>query len=349
LRNRLPDYHILDPFSPMSTIHDVAAYAKVSASTVSHVINGTRFVSEETRARVLEAIEALDYRPNIIARGLRRRETSTIGLIVPDNSNPFFAAVARAIEDVGSENSYSVILCNSDYSETEEVAYIDVLLSKQVDGLILSPWRDHPQSLDSVLEAKLPVVIIDRVVGDLPLDAVLADNEQGGYLAGQHLVELGHQRIGCIAPPREVGPSAGNRVTGFRRALSEAGVELVDEAVIHSDFRYTGGEAAMRELLKRNLSLTAVFATNDLMAAGAINTLHQADLQVPDDISVVGFDDSLQAVIMCPALTTIAQPITELGRASVSLLLERIKQPSAPPSRLLLPTKLIERESCRAV
>ncbi|MCK6627360.1 MAG: LacI family transcriptional regulator [Anaerolineae bacterium] len=333
----------------MPTIHDVAAYAKVSASTVSHVINNTRFVSTETRARVLEAIEALGYKPNILARSLRRQETATIGLVVPDNSNPFFAAVARAIEDAGFAEGYNVILCNSDNSETKEAAYIDVLVAKQVDGLILSPWQDHPSSLEKILEARLPVVAIDRVANDLPIDQVLVDNEQGGYLAGQYLVQLGHRRIGCIAPPPESLHSAGNRIIGFRRALAEAGVELNEEAVISSNFRYSGGEAAMCELLKRNLDLTAVFTANDLMAAGAIQALRRAQLQVPEDISIIGFDYSLQAMITIPLLTTIAQPITELGRVCVSLLLKRIKEPATLPSRVLLPTQLIEQESCRAV
>ena len=333
----------------MPTIYDVAAHAKVSASTVSHVINGTRFVSEETKVRVLEAIEALGYRPNTIARSLRRRETSTFGLIVPDNSNPFFATLARAIEQAGFAEGYNLILCNSDYSDAKEATYIDVLLSKQVDGLILSSSRDHPQVLDAVLDSHLPVVLTDRISDDLSVDQVLCDNEQGGYLAGRYLLRLGHRRAGCIAPPTEVMPSAGNRLIGFQRAFTEAGVELPPAAVIHADFRYTGGEAAMRELLKRDLGLTAVFATNDLMAAGAVNALRRANLQVPDDISVIGFDNSLQAIMMYPSITTIAQPIAELGQMSVSLLLERIKNPTAPPSRVLLPTTLIERESCRAI
>ena len=333
----------------MPTIYDVAAHARVSASTVSHVINGTRFVSEETKVRVLEAIETLGYRPNTIARSLRRRESSTFGLIVPDNSNPFFATLARAIEQAGFAEGYNLILCNSDYSDAKEATYIDVLLSKQVDGLILSSSRDHPQVSETMFDAPLPMVLTDRVSDDLPVDQVLSDNEQGGYLAGQYLIQLGHRRIGCIAPPTEVMPSAGNRLVGFQRALAEAGVELTPVAIIHSDFRYTGGEAAMRELLKRNLDLTAIFATNDLMAAGVVNALRRANLQVPDDVSVIGFDNSLQAIMMYPSITTIAQPIAELGRVSISLLLERIKNPTAPTSRVMLPTTLIERASCRAI
>jgi len=333
----------------MPTIYDVAAQANVSASTVSHVINETRYVAEETRARVWEAIEALGYRPNTLARSLRRRETSTIGLLVPDNSNPFFAALARAIEDAGFAEGYNVILCNSDYSTKKETTYIDVLLAKQIDGLILSPSRDYPDSLKPVLEDNLPVVVVDRHAGDQSVDQVMVDNQQGGYLAGQYLINLGHRCIGCIAPPPETVASAGDRIKGFRQALAEAGLELFENCIVSSDLRYTGGEAAMSQLLARKLGLTAVFAANDLMAAGVINALRQAGLSVPHDVSVIGFDNSLQSIMMYPAITTVAQPIVELGRVAVSLLLKRIANPDEPPSQVVLPTTLLERESCRSI
>jgi LacI family transcriptional regulator len=272
---------------------------------------------------------------------------------IPDNSNPFFAEMARAIEQAGFAEGYNVVLCNSGNLEDKELAYIELLLSKRVDGLILCPSKDHPETLDVVLAAHLPAVVVDRAAGDLPVDQVLSDNEQGGYLAGQYLMQLGHRQMGCIANPCDVRSSVGNRLVGFQRALAEAGVELAPEAVIHSNIRYGGevamGEAAMGELLNRNLDLTAVFATNDLMAAGAVNTLRRANFQVPDDVSVIGFDNSLQAIVMYPSITTIAQPINELGQVSVSLLVERIKNPTASTSYVMLPTTLIERESCRAI
>ncbi len=332
----------------MPTINDVAAHAKVSASTVSHVINGTRFVEPETKHRVQAAIEALGYRPNSLARSLRRRQTSTIGLLVPDNSNPFFADVARVIEDAGFAEGYSVILCNSDLSEVKQAAYIDVLLSKQVDGVLLISSGSRSGPVQQILEANVPVVVVDRDLGDLPVDQVLVDNHQGGWLAGQYLVKLGHRRIGCLAGPDAITPSAG-RIEGFRHALRQAGSELRPEAVVHGDGRYEGGAAAMHELLQRDLGLTAVFAFNDLMAIGALSTLRRARIRVPEDLSIIGFDNIFHAPAMIPALTTIAQPIAELGQVSVRLLLERIKQHDVPTSRIILPTTLVERESCRAI
>jgi LacI family transcriptional regulator len=332
----------------MPTIREVAKQANVSVATVSHVINGTRFVEPQTQERVRSAIKSLGYRPNLLARSLRRRETHTIGLIVPDNANPFFADVARVIENAGFAEGYSVILCNTDRSETKEERYIDVLLAKQVDGLIFISSTDRFDLLQNVRDAGVPVVVVDRDPGDLSVSQVLVGNDQGGYLAGQYLVRLGHRRIGCIGGS-SVGNPSWSRVTGFVRALNEAGVEIGSEAIVQGDFRYASGESAMRALLERDLRLTAVFATNDLMAIGAMVTLRRAGFQVPDDVSLIGFDNILQAATMIPALTTIEQPVNELGQATVRLLLDQILGRADAPGIAWVPTRLIERESCRAI
>jgi LacI family transcriptional regulator len=332
----------------MTTIREVARHANVSVATVSHVINGTRFVEAETQERVRNAIKSLGYRPNLLARSLRRSETHTIGLIVPDNANPFFADFARVVEDTGFAEGYSVILCNSDRSETKEEVYIDVLLSKRVDGLIFISSTDRLDLLQHVRDVGVPVVVVDRDPGDLSVSQVLVSNEQGGYLAGKHLAELGHRRVGCIGGSSRNNPSWG-RVVGFERALHEAGIKLPAEAIVQGDFRYASGEAAMAELLSRDLGLTAVFATNDLMAIGAMIRLRRVGLRVPDDISLIGFDNILQAAAMIPALTTIEQPINEMGQATVRLLLNQILKRSDEPGIVWVSTRLIERESCRAI
>ncbi|NWF69750.1 MAG: LacI family DNA-binding transcriptional regulator [Chloroflexi bacterium] len=332
----------------MTTIRDVAAKAQVSVSTVSHVINGTRFVENETRARVQAAIAELGYRPNSLARSLRRRVTGTIGLLVPDNANPFFADMARLIEDVGFDEGYSVILCNSDGSDKKESAYIDVLRSKQVDGLLIISSSNHPEFLRSAVGVEVPVVVVDRALEEWPVDQVMVDNELGGYQAGHYLAGLGHRRIVCIAGPSSATPSAG-RSAGFKRALSEFGIRLSESAILPGDFQYSGGESAMRILLEQMPDLTAVFATNDLMAIGAMNVLQRAGRRIPDDVSVIGFDNVPQSAAMFPALTTIAQPTEQLARTSISLLLKRINGSGDPAARILLPTHLIERESCKYI
>jgi LacI family transcriptional regulator len=191
-------------------------------------------------------------------------------------------------------------------------------------------------------------VVVDRELGDLAVDQVEVDNEQGGYLAGQYLVRLGHRRIGYIGGPNPLTLSA-LRLTGFRRALAEAGLELPDDRQVQGDFQYEGGIRGMRQLLDRRLDLSAVFAANDPMAIGAISVLQRAGLRLPDNMSVIGFDNISQATAIYPALTTVAQPMDEMARTSVSLLLDRIKQRGSEARRqIILPTRLIERESCRA-
>jgi LacI family transcriptional regulator len=332
----------------MPTIREVAQHAQVSVATVSHVINRTRFVDPETQERVRQAIEALGYRPNMLARSLRRRETRTIGLIVPDNANPFFAEFARVIEDAGFAEGYSVILCNSDRSETKEETYIDVLLAKQVDGLIIMSLTDRVDLLQRVLDAAVPLVVVDRKLTDLAVSQVFIANEQGGYLAGRYLLELGHRRVGCIGGPSDGNPSW-DRVLGFARALAEAGAPLPGGAIVPGDFRYSGGEAGMRTLLERDPKLTAVFASNDLMAIGAVCALRRAGLRVPEDVSVIGFDNILQASTMNPPLTTIEQPINELGQATARLLLDQILKRTTDVVRMTIPTSLVVRDSCRAI
>jgi LacI family transcriptional regulator len=290
----------------------------------------------------------LGYRPNLLARSLRRRETRTIGLVVPDNANPFFAEFARVIEDAGFAEGYSVILCNSDRSEAKEETYIDVLMAKQVDGLIVISSTERADLLQRVLDAGVPLVVVDRNLKSMAVSQVLVANEQGGYLAGRHLVELGHRRVGCIGGPSEGNPSW-DRVLGFKRALAEAGVMLPAEAIVSGDFRYPGGEAGMRTLLERDLGLTGVFATNDLMAIGAVNTLRQAGLRVPDDVSMIGFDNILQASTMSPPLTTVEQPINDLGHTTTRLLLDQILKRTTELACLTIPTSLVVRDSCRAI
>ncbi len=335
------------------SMRDVAAHAGVSVSTVSRVLNDGAYVDASTRERVQAAIGELGYRPNLLARGFRRSETRTIGLLVPDNTNPFFGGLARAIEQEGFAAGYSVVLCNSDLSPAKQLAYIDVLLAKQVDGLILAapglvPDGDEPTLLDRVIADGTPCVLVDRSSEDAPIDQVLVDQRQGGYDVGAYLTGLGHRRLACLVGPSDRTASAG-RIAGFRQALADAGITLPPEAVVRGNGQFDGGEAAMETLLARGVDFTAVFAFNDLTAIGAIAALQRHGLRVPDDVSVVGFDDIFMATAVFPPLTTVAQPIPEVGRESVRLLLARIANRDAPTARVVMPTRFVERESCRAI
>jgi LacI family transcriptional regulator len=329
----------------MTTIADVARHAGVSVATVSHVMNRTRHVEPETAERVRAAIAALRYSPNTLARSLRRGETKTIGLLLPDNSNPFFASVARQIEDAGFVAGYTVILCNSDGSAEKEERYLAVLLAKQIDGLIFAGSSDHARVFLRLAKTDVPAVLLDREIQSLNVDSVLVDHDHGGYLAGQYLIGLGHRKIGVIGGPRDSSSSPA-RQRGFVRALQQAGLDLPAAAVVESDYHFAGGRLAMERLMAQAPELTAVFACNDLMAMGALTALRSRGLQVPEDMSMIGFDDIPYAVTTWPPLTTVAQPVEKIGTRAVSLLLERVSEPAAQSRREVLMPFLVERESC---
>ncbi len=331
----------------MTTIRDVASKAEVSIATVSRVVNSNRPVHPDIRDRVMKAIQELDYRPNYLARGLRQLNTCMIGLIIPDNSNPFYAELARAIEDAGFAAGYSVILCNSDLSEEKQQAYIDVLLSHRVDGvIIINMLRPPLQSIERILAENIPIMLANIDIPVPSMDQVMVNNHQGGYLAGQYLLRLNHRRMGCITFSQPLSYVT-SRIVGFRQALSEAGIELTTESFAIGNGRYDSGYQAMQELLQRCPDLTAVFVFNDLMALGAMNALHTQGIRVPEDLSIIGYDNIFYASVFQPALTTIAQPITAIGQACIAQLLERIQQPEKPLTHITLPVELIERSSCR--
>ncbi len=338
----------------MATIKDVARHAGVSITTVSHVINGTRFVSEKLTQRVFDAMKDLKYSPNIIARSLRSGKTKTIGLVVPDILNPYFAEFSREIEDKGFEHGYNVILCNTDENLAKEEQYVNGLISKQVDGLIFFSSGVYKSFKDNPNKDDIPIVVTDRESEGVTSDVVLIDNFKGGYEATRYLISIGHRRIACISGPSLIRPSA-QRVDGYLQALDEAGIPFDEELLMMGDFRYNGGEEQMAALLELPEQPTAIFACNDMMAIGATRAIRDAGFNVPDDYSVVGFDNTPLSRYVFPQLTTIGQPVKEMADLAIELLIEKIKikedqkrkkdlQPEY--KRIVLDTTLIIRESC---
>ena len=337
----------------MPTIKDVARKAGVSTATVSHVINETRFVSEELRARVYKAMEELDYRPNAIARSLRRKRTQNIGMIVPDVAYPFLAEVARGMEDRSFALGYSAILCESNSDPERETACIDLLRAKQVDGIVFVAGGESSTHVWALIERRIPVVVCDRELPGVEVDTVIADNVGSGYQGTEHLIRLGHRHIGCITGPRALCISD-KRMDGYERALKEHGVTPTPalplrgggSLIIHSDFRCRGGYEAMGELLALDEPPTAVFACNDLMAMGAICAASKRRLRIPEDIAIVGCDDIALAAFTNPSLTTVAQPKYEMGALAVEMLIDRIENMDKPPTKRVLPTEMVIRDSC---
>ncbi len=330
--------------SKISTIKDVAGKAGVSTTTVSHVINKTRFVSEDLIERVSDAIEKLNYRPSGLARSLRTKASGTIGIVIPDNTNPFFAEVVRGIEDYCYEQGYSVFLCNSDGAPDKEYHHLRLLREKGVDGLVLVSAGDDNDSLELLDGGEIPNVIIDREVESLNTDSVLIDNLRGGYEATRHLLELGHKRIGCITGPSQVTPS-GMRLLGYTKALGELAIAVDEELIVCGDFRSQSGRDGLIRLMQVKKPPTAVFACNDIMAIGALAAAGELGIDVPGQLSLVGFDDIGLASLVIPKLTTIAQPKRQLGETGAQLLLRRIRKGERPKSTIVLEAPLVKRES----
>lgn len=330
----------------MTTIRDVAAKAGVSVGTVSHVLSGARTVSPITAERVREAMSALDYSPNWIAQSLRGQRTCTVGLVVPDNANPFFAETSWAIERACADAGFGLMLCNTGRSAALEARSIEILLDKRVDGIIVAT-STNPVALRQVVAAGVPLVVLDADVGGLGADAVLVDHRRGGELAARHLIELGHRGIACITGLPEHANAS--RIQGFRSILAEAGVAMADERLRPSDTHATDGYRIATELLERDPGITAIFAANDLVALGAMRAGFDLGRPVPAALSVVGFDDIALAEHVFPRLTTVRQPLAEIGRRAIEVLRDRIGHRNGPVERWVLPVELMVRESSAPV
>jgi LacI family transcriptional regulator len=332
------------PTKTRVTRNDVARLARVVPSTVSYVINnGPRSVSLEARERVLKAIAKLGYHPSDVARSLRTQRTQTIGLVIPDITNPYYGEMTQAIEEVSFQHGYTVILAHSSHLPERELRYSHVLRSKQVDGVIFLPVTSDLEPIYFLDRAGIQLVILERVVPGYA--CIVSDEHYGGYLATRHLLGMGHRKSGCIVLAGDSTSSVA-RVEGYSAALAEAGIPLARECVVESDYGYAAGELAAHHFLELPDRPTAVVAHNDLIAIGAMKAFMKAGLKVPGDVSVIGFDDIAAASYVQPPLTTIAGRKRQMGRAAIEMLLNLLKAgESVFPGTMKLPVDLIVRES----
>jgi LacI family transcriptional regulator len=324
---------------------DVAAHAGVSKTTVSHVINDTRFVEEETKQRVLQAIAELGYRPSVVARSLTTNRTETVGVIVSDSSNYFFAEVLRGIEDVLRPENYALLVCNTAEILEREAHYLDILMRQRVDGIIAAATSRRWDELTEVEAQHIPVVFVDRIFEGLDDPFVGVDNQKGAYLGTKCIIDCGHRQIGILAGFQRLSTMR-ERLVGFRQALQEHDIPLPEDWVITSALSIEGGHEAMRQLLTLPERPTAVFLNNNLLALGALLALKELGLRCPEDVGLVGFDDHPWAAVSDPPLTVVRQPAQELGRVAAEMLLARINDEQIADPRVILDCEVVLRQSC---
>lgn len=329
------------------TIRDVAEKAGVSTATVSRVISGAEKVSQPLIKQVNRAIDELKYRPSRVARNLRVRKANTVGLLVSDIQNPFFTSIMRGIQDTLLAQGYVLLAANSDEDEEQERIHIETLLAEEVAGIILAPASASARSYANLIDEGVGLVIIDRIPNRLKVDSVLVDNAAGAHVAVEHLIDLGHRRIGIIVG-REHISTAMERLEGYRSALKEAGLPFDPELVSTGDFRQEGGYEAMNGLLSLPNPPTAVFSSNNVMTLGALQAIHEKCIRIPDEIALVSFDDMPWAASLQPPLTAVAQPTYEIGTTAATLLLDRVKEPTRSTRRIILEAELITRASTLA-
>ncbi|WP_169309233.1 LacI family DNA-binding transcriptional regulator [Desulforhopalus sp. IMCC35007] len=332
----------------MSTILDVARLAGVSTATVSRVINMPESVRENTRNKVLQAMEKCSYKYNSLARGFVTKRSNTIGLIIPNINNPVFAESTMGVQEHADKKNTRVILGNSYYKYSQEENLVKVLRESQIDGLIITTTNLKGNVLKNLVDEKFPFVLLFSTVKGGPFSAVGIDNYKGGYLATEHLVNLGHKRIGMVAGNFSMTDRSYHRWHGYKGCLRDSGLTYSKELLVQTDYSLSGGEASIKKLLCLPSPPTAVFCSNDYIALGALKGARDMGLTLPADLSIVGFDDMQTASYMVPALTTVHQPAYEMGRRAAEVLFQLIESPGKPLQDMM-ETNLIVRESTTAI
>ncbi len=331
----------------MATIKHVSEYAGVSQATVSRVINGTSPVSHDKKLKVEKAIKELGYRPNSIAQALASSRTGSVGIVVPELGGPFYSGILHCLEDNLRRFGYHAVVTAGSNNEKEQREAVEFLLGRKVDALILHAQHLSDDYLITLEEQGVPVVLLNRFIPEMSRSCIDIDNEFGGKLATQYLLKMGHTEIACITGPLDKSDARG-RLQGYRKALEEAGLEYNEVLVSEAGFTEETGVSAMKKLLKRDCRFSAIFASNDHMAFGAFEVLREAGFSIPDDVSLVGFDDNIFARYLTPSLTTINFPIEKMSIEAVQLTLQKLKKKNQDVNFKLSPA-LVVRNSVKDI
>jgi LacI family transcriptional regulator len=332
-----------------STIRDVARLANVSISTVSRVMNKPETVIEGKRHRVLKAIEQLHYQPNALARGLISKKSHSIAALIPDIRNPFYSGVIRGMEDAAKKLGYSLLICNTDRNQKHLISYFENFYEKQIDGILFVSDTVYPDYYDAMQRFKFPVVLVCTHALEYDLSSVKIDDEQATYEAVSYLIQSGHRKLGMICFTLMDSINGAPRYQGFKRALREHNLAECSRNVEFAENWYEEAYDATARLMEKHPDVTAIFTTSDEFALGTISYLNDHGISVPGQVSVIGFDDIRFAHMTIPKLTTVAQPVYDIGFKSVSMLDDQIRNGLPTVIREILPYKLIIRESTRTL
>ncbi|MBI5032709.1 MAG: LacI family DNA-binding transcriptional regulator [Chloroflexi bacterium] len=333
----------------MVNIRDVAKRAGVSAITVSRVINNSGAVNSATRERVNQAIEELGYVPNTLAKSFRSKQTSLIALVLSDITNPFWTTIARGVEDTAEKNGFHVILCNTDENPEKEANYINVLLQRRVDGIIIASTINDKNRFLMLKRHALPCVLLDRRVDGFKCDTVVSDGREGARKMTEHLIRRGYHRIAIVAGPPTIS-TAQERVEGYCQALRENQVPIDEGLIVRGSYRQDNGYESVKQLLKSDPRPQAIFAGNNFIAVGALHAIRELGLRIPEDVALAGFDDIPQGTLISPALTVVSQRAYEMGVAAAQSLITRLSGKYRGKAReIVLATDIIIRESCGQV
>jgi len=331
----------------MVTIKDIARELGLSVNTVSRALNGKPDVNPQTKKRIEEAARRLGYIPNSVARSLVAGRSLTIGLIVADVVNPFSGKIIRGVEETARLNGYSTILANANEQDEDEQKAVQVMRSKRVDGMLIHPVQASHQHIAQLRRDHIPFVLLNRYFDEIDAYCVLVNNQRGAYLAVRHLIELGHARIVHITGPMSIS-SVRERIAGYHQALGEASIPSDKHLIVHTRLDMQGGYQVTRDLLQSDLKFTAIFTYSDLLAVGALKAMRERGVQVPRDMSLVGYDDIDFADFLEAPLTTVRQPTYEIGKCGVQILLGILRDPSqerAPFKQVLEPELVVRRSS----
>jgi LacI family transcriptional regulator, galactose operon repressor len=329
---------------PRPTIYDVARLAGVSTATVSRALNGTARIAPATQEAIAAAIEQLGFAPSTIARSLVTKSTQTIALLLPDITNPFYAALVSGIQQSALRRAHTMLLCTTEGNPEREEQYLNLLRAKSVDGALVDGLVLPSDRIARFVRDGFPIVCLDRDIDSRSIPLVQVDNRLGGQLAARHLIDLGHTQIAHVAGARGMRISE-DRLVGFRESHHAFDLRPNDLAIVDGNFTAEGGYEAVRKLLDLGVPFTAVFAANDLSAIGVVTALTQSGLRVPDDVSVVGFDDLRLAAYTSPPLTTVRQPATEIAQRATEILIDLTHGKKVREMRHLLAPKLVVRDS----